>query len=54
MMTKFEEARTPIKLGPAVVSATSLASTVYLSVMMIYFTTFGAILHLTEQPGSTC
>ncbi len=35
-----------IKLDPAVVSAPSLASTVDVSGMMIYFTTVGAILHL--------
>ena len=35
-----------IKLDPAVVSAPSLASTVDISGMMIYFTTVGAILHL--------
>ena len=35
-----------IKLDPAVVSAPSLASTVDISGMIIYFTTAGAILHL--------
>jgi len=35
-----------IKLDPAVVSAPSLASTVDVSGMLIYFTTAGAILHL--------
>lgn len=35
-----------IKLDPAVVSAPSLASTVDISGMMIYFTIIGAILHL--------
>ena len=35
-----------IRLDPAVVSAPSLASTVDVSGMMIYFTTVGAILHL--------
>jgi len=35
-----------IKLDPAVVSAPSLASTVDISGMMIYFTIVGAVLHL--------
>lgn len=35
-----------IKLDPAVVSAPSLASTVDISGMLIYFTTVGAVLHL--------